>query len=214
MSKYSKNPTSISAIESIKESRNFINDCISSPSSKREAEYKNRTEYLKELRKWQENEITLTTKEIELLVLTIGEGTSTYQKLLSVVPRLNSATLCTYLINPPAPKEFAGMISSIGNLYDYNPKFFKLTSTSIDLIAPCEFKQSDAFALSIAGENTLYRLKKEQYMLELAEKSLSIAEESLEQSKKSTKYSKYATYTAMASIVTGILIAAIQFYLN
>lgn len=210
MSKYSKNPTSISAIESIKESRNFINDCISSPSSKREAEYKNRTEYLKELREWQKNEITLTTKEIELLVLTIGEGTSTYQELLACVPRLNSATLCTYLINPPAPKEFTGMISSIGNLYDYNPKFFKLTSTSIDLIAPYEFKPSDAFALSVAGENTLYQLKKEQHMLELAERSLVVAEESLKESRKSTKYSMHAMH---ASII-GILIALIQIFLG
>lgn len=206
MSKYSKNPTSISAIESIKESRNFINDCISSPSSKREAEYKNRTEYLKELREWQKNEITLTTKEIELLVLTIGEGTSTYQDLLAYVPRLNSATLCTYLINPPAPKEFAGMISSIGNLYDYNLKFFKLTSTSIDLIAPYEFKPTDTFTLSVTGENMLYQLKKEQHMLELAERSLAVAEESLTYGKQSAKYGQYAAILAFLGIIITIFL--------
>lgn len=207
MSKYSKNPTSISAIESIKESRNFISDCISSPSSKREAEYKNRAEYLKEVRKYQKNEITLTTKEIELLVLTIGEGTSTYQELLACIPRLNSATLCTYLINPPNPKEFTGVISSIDNLHDYNPKFFKLTSEPIDFFAPYEFKPSDTFALSVAGENTLYRLKKEQYMLELAEKSLAVAEESLTYSEMSTKYGKYAAILAFLGIIITILLA-------
>lgn len=95
-----------------------------------------------------------------------------------------------------------------------NVDMFQHGSAITSKVKASTLTDNDLFRLTELGENILYQLKKEQHMLELAERSLSIAEESLEQSKRSTKYSKYATYAAIASIVTGVLIAAIQFYLN
>ncbi|MBM6823688.1 hypothetical protein H6A02_01640 [Veillonella magna] len=168
--------------------------------------------FISKLREYDKSKCTLTTQEIEILILSIGNNKNTYDDLLKSVPRLNSATLCSYLVNSPNQRE-KDEISSIIFAHK-NPTYFQLDKKVGDFIPPYEFEPTDTFSLSVTGENILYQLKKEQHMLELAERSLAVAEESLEQSKRSTKYSKYATYAAIASIVIGVLTAAIQFYLN
>lgn len=89
-------------------------------------------------------------------------------------------------------------------------RYFQLATEIEDFYAPYEFKPSDKIQLSITGNNLLSQLKKEQHILDMAEKSLVVAEESLKESKKSAKYAKYAIYIS----ITSILIALAQIFLG
>lgn len=91
-----------------------------------------------------------------------------------------------------------------------NVDMFQHGSAIASKVKASTLTDNDLFRLTEFGENILYQLKKEQHMLELAEKSLVVAEESLKESKKSTKYSMHAMH---ASII-GILIALIQICLG
>ena len=204
----------LSATESMQRAFSQANLIYNSPMYQQYIEQQERDAYFSKLREYEKSKRNLTTQEIEKLILSIDCNKNTYSDLLKCVPRLNSATLCSYLVNTPEVKEDNYFSPSLLSPLYSKPAYFQLAKEISDFIAPYEFKPTDTFTLSVTGENMLYQLKKEHYILELTEKSLAVAEESLEQSKKSTKYSKYATYAAIASIVTGVLIAAIQFYLN
>ncbi|WP_289087378.1 hypothetical protein [uncultured Veillonella sp.] len=184
-----------------------VSSAIRSPMYPEYSKLQEKDSYFSKIREYEKSKRNLTTQEIEMLILSINNKKNTYTDLQECVPQLNSATLCSYLVNIPTLKQNDYRSCSFIAPPRSKPTYFQLAKEISDFVAPYEFKPTDTFTLSVTGENILYQLKKEQHMLELAE-------ESLEQSKQSTKYSKYATYAAIASIVTGVLIAAIQFYLN
>lgn len=200
----------LSATESMQRAFSQANLIYNSPMYQQYIEQQERDAYFSKLREYEKSKRNLTTQEIEKLILSIDCNKNTYSDLLKCVPRLNSATLCSYLVNTPEVKEDNYFSPSLLSPLYSKPAYFQLAKEISDFIAPYEFKPSDAFALSVAGENTLYQLKKEQHMLELAERSLVVAEESLKESRKSTKYSMHAMH---ASII-GILIALIQIFLG
>lgn len=203
----------LSATESMQRAFSQANLIYNSPMYQQYIEQQERDAYFSKLREYEKSKRNLTTQEIEKLILSIDCNKNTYSDLLKCVPRLNSATLCSYLVNTPEVKEDNYFSPSLLSPLYSKPAYFQLAKEISDFIAPYEFKPSDAFALSVAGENTLYQLKKEQHMLELAERSLVVAEESLKESRKSTKYSMHAMHAMHASII-GILIALIQIFLG
>lgn len=189
-----------------------------SPYVQAELQRASRAEYNNELEAYKELAFSLTNKEIEALILSIHSGKNTFEDLKKVVPRINSSTICSYLIDEPESKlKDNDLIFNMNNLASLNtrrPYYFQLAKTPNHFYAPYEFKPTDSFKLTITAENLIYQLEKERYMQEIAEKSLAIANDSLRESKESTKYSKYAMYAAIVSIFISVLIALFPVFLS
>ena len=191
-----------------------IQTLVSSPVMQKELERQNKQRYANDVKSYQNQTKSLTTKEIEDIVWAIYDAKNTYQDIKTLVPRLNDATMCSYLTNPPeldSSKETLSLqLSPLLISSNQHVAYFSYIDPREDYTLPYRFKPTDSFKLSVSGENMLYALKKEKYMLELAERSLEISEKSLMLSKCSTRYSRYAAYLSAISIVIAILIAVLQ----
>lgn len=196
----------LSATESMQRAFSQANLIYNSPMYQQYIEQQERDAYFSKLREYEKSKRNLTTQEIEKLILSIDCNKNTYSDLLKCVPRLNSATLCSYLVNTPEVKEDNYFSPSLLSPLYSKPAYFQLAKEISDFVAPYEFKPTDTFALSVTGENTLYQLKKEQHMLELAERSLAVAEESLTYGKLSAKYGRYAAILAFLGIIITIFL--------
>lgn len=181
------------------------------PYTQAEVKRANIAEYNKKIKDYNKLALNLSNKEIEDLVFSIHSGENTFEDLKKVVPRINSSTICSYLIDKPKSQlEGKNLILNMDYMVSLNtkrPYYFKLAKTPSDFYAPYEFKPTDSFALTITAQNLIYQLEKERYMKELAEKSLAIAEASLKQSEKSTKYGKYAAILAFVGIIVTIYLS-------
>lgn len=194
----------LSATESMQRAFSQANLIYNSPMYQQYIEQQERDAYFSKLREYEKSKRNLTTQEIEKLILSIDCNKNTYSDLLKCVPRLNSATLCSYLVNTPEVKEDNYFPPSLLSPLYSKPAYFQLAKEISDFVAPYEFKPADTFTLSVTGENILYQLKKEQHMLELAERSLAVAEESLTYGKQSAKYGQYAAILAFLGIIITI----------
>lgn len=165
--------------------------------------------FSQKLEEYHKQEMALTTKEIEDLIWSISLGNDTYKDLQSVVPRLNSATMCSYLVDSPDKNPNYRDISLLPKL-DLNTSrkhYFQLKEIPPDFFQPYEFNPSDRFMLSVSGENVLYQLQKEKQSGELTSYSVKVAEESLSVAKESTRYARLAFY---AAVIFGLLSLALS----
>lgn len=183
-----------------------VSSAIRSPMYPEYSKLQEKDSYFSKLREYEKCERNLTTQEIEKLILSIDSNKNTYNDFLKCVPRLNSATLCSYLVNIPTLKQNDYRSCSLIAPPRSKPTYFQLAKEVSDFVAPYEFKPTDTFALSVTGENILYQLKKEQHMLELAERSLAVAEDSLTYGKLSAKYGRYAAILAFLGIIITIFL--------
>lgn len=187
---------------------------ISNPVVQAEMQRATREEYYKKVKAYEDQAFNLTNKEIEDLIWSIHIGKNTSEDLKQVMPSINSATICKYLLDEPELRfKNEGLLGGIPKVASLNVKrsyYFQMTKIPTGFYAPYEFEPTDSFILTITAENMIYQLEKERHMQELAEKSLVIAEDSLNESKQSTKYAMYAMYAS----TIGILIALIQIYLS
>lgn len=147
----------------------------------------------------------LPNDHLEELILFINKGARSYKDLKSKFHYLTDSTLQLYLLNSPKLKVEPPLYSS-DSLYspfkskNYAQCYFELVTVPNNFYAPYYFTDSDEIQLTILGLNTLQRLEKENYTLQLAEESLRI-------SKKSAKYGKFAAWLAGAALVATIVIA-------
>lgn len=165
--------------------------------------------FSQKLEEYHKQEMALTTKEIEDLIWSISLGNDTYKDLQSVVPRLNSATMCSYLVDSPDKNPNYRDISLLPKLDLNTPRkhYFQLKEIPPDFFQPYEFNPSDCFMLSVSGENVLYQLQKEKRSGELTSYSVKVAEESLSVAKESTRYARLAFY---AAVIFGLLSLALS----
>lgn len=175
-------------------------------------------EYNRKIKAYKELALILSNKEIEDLIWSIHSGKNTFEDLKKVVPKINSATICSYLVDEPKLRfKDENLILNIEDVISLNNKpqyYFQFAKIPNNFYAPYEFEPTDSFKLTITAENLIYQLEKERYMQEIAEKSLAIANDSLRESKESTKYSKYAMYAAIVSIFISVLIALFPVFLS
>ncbi len=160
--------------------------------------------FSQKLDEYHKQEMALTTKEIEDLIWSISLGNDTYKDLQSVVPRLNSATMCSYLVDSPRKDPNYQDVSLLPNL-DVNKSrkhYFQLKEIPSDFFQPYEFTPADRFMLSVSGENLLYQLQKEKRLEELTTHNAITADESLSVAKESAKYARLAFYVA---VIFGLL---------
>lgn len=195
-----------------------VQTIMANPAVQAEMQRATREEYYKKVKAYEDQAFNLTNKEIEDLIWSIHIGKNTFEDLKQVMPSINLATICKYLLDEPELRfKSEGLLGGMSKLASLNSKrsyYFQMDKIPTGFYAPYEFDPTDTFMLTIPAENMIHQLEKERHLQELAEKSLAIAEESLRESKQSTKYAEYAMYAAIVSIITGILIAAIQAYLN
>ncbi|WP_276789733.1 hypothetical protein [Veillonella magna] len=183
---------------------------ISNPVVQAEMQRATREEYYKKVKAYEDQAFNLTNKEIEDLIWSIHIGKNTFEDLKQVMPSINSATICKYLLDEPELRfKNEGLFGSISKVSSLNVKrayYFQMNKIPTGFYAPYEFEPTDSFILTITAENMIDQLEKEHHLLELAEKSLAIAEKSLIQSEKSAEYGKYAAILAFLGIVVSILL--------
>jgi hypothetical protein len=118
--------------------------------------------YKKKLDAYHAKEFALTHEQIDKVIRSIKSGRNTYQDIQNVLPSMNSPTLCSYLVDdfkkdPNAPES---PLSPISLLQDSFPKhYFQLVQVPEDFYPLYEFKPTDAFALSVLGENRWYEIR-------------------------------------------------------
>lgn len=122
--------------------------------------------YKKALDAYHAKEFRLTHEQIDKIIRAIKSGKNTYKDIQTVLPSLNSPTLCSYIVDdfkkdPDAPeKPLSPVLLDIPLNRDYIPQcYFQLVHVPEDFYPLYEFKPSDAFDLSVLGENRWYEIK-------------------------------------------------------
>lgn len=138
------------------------NSLMSNPLYRASIEQSRYESYKKKLDAYHAKEFALTHEQIDKIIRSIKSGRNTYQDIQNVLPSLNSPTLCSYLVDdfkkdPNAPES---PLIPIALLQDSFPKhYFQLVHVPEDFYPLYEFKPSDAFDLSVLGENRWYEIK-------------------------------------------------------
>lgn len=122
--------------------------------------------YKKELDAYHAKEFRLTHEQIDKLIRAIKSGKNTYKDIQAVLPSLNSPTLCSYIVDdfkkdPDAPeKPLSPVLLDIPLNLDHIPRcYFQLVQVPEDFYPLYEFKATDAFSLSVLGENRWYEIE-------------------------------------------------------
>lgn len=180
-----------------------------SPFIQQELALRNQTAFQKKAKDYYDNEINLSKKEIESIILAISSGKNTFKDLQDIVPNINSPTMMSYLCNIPeydpqyrTPTNTPSSLAFPSGSGSQHKCYFQLKEVPKDFYTFYEFKPDDTFMLSILGENILYQLEKEEEIKNLSSRSIKLAEESLSVAKESTKYARLAFY---AAVIFGLL---------
>lgn len=135
--------------------------------------------YQERQRTYHSQERTLSQPCIDQLIRSIASGHNSYQDLQQKVPDINSPTMCAYIATAfkDDPKRPSSPMS-LTSLRFANQKlhYFQVNPVPEDFYDLYEFKPTDSFSLSVAGENRWYDLKQEDLMLSLTKQSINSAE--------------------------------------
>lgn len=139
---------------------------MSNPLYKARLEQSRYESYKKALDAYHTKEFRLTHEQIDKIIRAIKSGKNTYKDIQTVLPSLNSPTLCSYIVDdfkkdPDAPeKPLSPVLLDIPLNRDYIPQcYFQLVQVPEDFYPLYEFKATDSFALSVLGENRWYEIK-------------------------------------------------------
>lgn len=131
----------------------------------------------------------MTREQLDRIVLLIGNGANTYRQIKEAIPELSDKELQSHSVIEKY---------IIKNLYFY-------LKDSEGFQQRDHFLPEDIFVLNENGLNLLYRLRKEDRLLALTEKSVDIAEESLRVSKHSDNSASSSALYAKLAFLLGLL---------
>lgn len=100
----------------------------------------------------------LTDYELEKLVLLIDSGRNTFADLRHAFPAMGNCDWCIYI------RDAFKILPGLSGFDPDTPKVLRFLHVPDDYSPDYQFKDTDTFTLDIAGENILYRVKKEHAM--------------------------------------------------
>ena len=115
----------------------------------------------KAMREYKDSAASLTDEELDELISCINAGRNTFDDLKHCLPGITSATIMRYLVDTAKNPDFIEITMPVLDDLSRRPRYFQLVAIPRNFIAPYDFKDSDSFKLSIAGENRMYKLRKE-----------------------------------------------------
>lgn len=111
----------------------------------------------------------LPQRQLDSLIEAVYNKKNTFKDFKQIIPDLNSQTMMDYLENPSSIKSENPSDSyySTSTYSSINQCYFRLMSGSNDFSEGYDFKETDKFSLSIAGEDRKYELERENFILEI-----------------------------------------------